>query len=87
MNVITPQVYLEMYGAPARDRLALFVAEAKASDPLIAVTVAVPTQYAGLSLRRSLDLQIRLPDVQGASGIQEPRPMFCSRRFHHVPHR
>ncbi|MDO8473134.1 MAG: hypothetical protein Q7T05_04875, partial [Dehalococcoidia bacterium] len=52
--IIKPQVYLEHYGPHARERLARLVAEVKASDPLVPVTVAVPTQYAGLSLRRGL---------------------------------
>ena len=53
-TTIKPQVYVEPYGPPARERLARLLAEAKTSDLLAAVTVAVPTQYAGLSLRRSL---------------------------------
>ena len=42
------------FGAEAREALAQFVARAKAADPLAAVTVVVPSNYTGLSLRREL---------------------------------
>jgi RecB family exonuclease len=68
--IIKPQVYLEPYGPHARERLARLVAEVKASDPLAPVTVAVPTQYVGLSLRRSL---------AGGSGLLNVRFMVVAR--------
>ena len=42
------------FGAEAREALAQFVTRAKAADPLAAVTVVVPSNYTGLSLRREL---------------------------------
>ena len=48
------QVYLEPYGRIARERLQALVAEAKADNPLAAVTVVPPNTYAGIALRRVL---------------------------------
>ncbi len=48
------KVYLEPYGRKARERLQALVAEAKADNPLAAVTVVPPNTYAGISLRRVL---------------------------------
>jgi len=42
------------FGAEAREALAGFVGRAKADDSLAAVTVVVPSNYTGLSLRREL---------------------------------
>ncbi len=42
------------YGRPAREALAEQIAAAKRSDPLAPVTVIVPSNYAGLSVRRAL---------------------------------
>ncbi|WP_419947363.1 PD-(D/E)XK nuclease family protein [Candidatus Poriferisodalis sp.] len=42
------------FGAEAREALADFVQRAKTDDPLAAVTVVVPSNYTGLSLRREL---------------------------------
>ncbi len=45
---------LEPLGLPARSRLSGLIGEAKSGDPLAPVTIAVPSPYAGLSLRRTL---------------------------------
>lgn len=48
------RVYLEPYGRIARERLQALVVEAKAGNPLAAVTVVPPNTYAGIGLRRVL---------------------------------
>ena len=50
-------------GAPALAALHTAIADAKADDPLSRVTVIVPTNYVGLSIRRSLARQ------QGVAGV------------------
>jgi len=47
-------VHLAAYGPEARRTLATVLTEAKRADPLAPVTVAVPSNYAGLLLRRLL---------------------------------
>ncbi|MGB6837835.1 MAG: PD-(D/E)XK nuclease family protein, partial [Dehalococcoidia bacterium] len=49
-----PPLHLVPYGSPALDALRDAIAESKGEDQLQPVTVAVPSNYAGLSLRRSL---------------------------------
>jgi len=49
-----PRAFVTELGLPARELLWTLVREAKRGDPLAPVTVAVPTPYAGLALRRDL---------------------------------
>jgi hypothetical protein len=58
------QLYLERYGMETQERLALLIREAKTDDPLAPVTIVVPSQYAGLSLRRSLGKKGGLVNVR-----------------------
>jgi ATP-dependent helicase/nuclease subunit B len=60
----TAQVVLEPHGPAAREALWRAVAAAKEGDPLRAVTVAVPSPYAGLSLRRELGSRSGLVNVR-----------------------
>lgn len=60
----TGDVVLEPHGPAARDALWRAVAAAKEGDPLRAVTVAVPSPYAGLSLRRELGSRSGLVNVR-----------------------
>ncbi len=55
---------LAPYGQPALDALERRVATLKASDPLALVTVIVPSNYAGLSIRRSLAARRPLVNVR-----------------------
>ena len=57
------------FGEPARQKLAQFVAEAKAGDPLAPVTVIVPSNYTGLALRRALASGVHGPMSSIGAGL------------------
>ncbi|MEX0666618.1 MAG: PD-(D/E)XK nuclease family protein [Acidimicrobiia bacterium] len=76
------------HGLAAREALAVVVAELQSDDPLAPVTVAVPSTYAALSLRRGLGAQrgfvnvrflalARVAELLGAPFLAEPnrRPL------------
>ena len=58
------RAFVTELGLPARELLWTLVREAKRGDPLAPVTVAVPTPYAGLALRRDLARRHGLVNVQ-----------------------
>lgn len=79
---------LVAHGAPARDALASVIAGVQSADRLAPVTVAVPSTYAGLSLRRSIGARqgfvnvrfmglARVAELLGAPFLAEPdrRPL------------
>ena len=60
----TPRLHLVKYGPQANRQLGDLIGEAKSGDPLTPVTVVVPSQYAGLSLRRVLAAKGGLVNVR-----------------------
>ncbi len=69
------RLLLTAFGRPARAALETLVAEAKGGDPLQPVTVAVPSAYSGLALRRH-DARF---GVAGAPGLVNVRFMTLNR--------
>ena len=68
------------YGPAATLALRDAIVRAKDGDPLAPVTVAVPSNYAGLSLRRSLGLgDLSLSAVSGRDGIVNVRFIVLAR--------
>jgi len=59
-----PRLLLAPHGERARDALWAAVDDAKARDPLAPVTVAVPSTYSGLALRRALGRRRGLVNVR-----------------------
>ena len=68
------------YGPPAARALRDAIVQAKRGDPLAPVTVAVPSNYAGLSLRRSLGIgDLSLAAVSGQQGLVNVRFLVLAR--------
>lgn len=57
------------YGPRAGELLRRLIAEAKAGDPLAPVTVVVPSNYVGVSVRRSMAREQLTPRGVGIAGI------------------
>ncbi len=68
---MVPSLRLVPYGPKAAVALRDAIVEAKAGDPLAPITVAVPSNYAGLSLRRRLGTGALLLD--GRAGLVNVR--------------
>src|SRR5918996_2124207 len=64
-----PALFVTAYGRPAAEVLRERVAAAKAGDPLAAVTVLVPTNYVGVSIRRLLATGALGPVTMRGSGV------------------
>jgi RecB family exonuclease len=64
-----PVLFVTAHGRPAAEALRERVAEAKADDPLAPVTVLVPTNYVGVSIRRLLATGALGPVTTRGAGI------------------
>jgi RecB family exonuclease len=75
-----PAVHLVQLGQGAQRALRDAIVDAKAGDPLAPVTVAVPSNYAGLSLRGTLGFgQLSLDSVSGREGLVNVRFLVLAR--------
>ena len=75
-----PLLHLVPYGPDATSALRDAIIAAKDGDPLAPVTVAVPSNYAGLSLRRTLGRgDLSFSDVSGLDGFVNVRFIVLAR--------
>lgn len=75
-----PALRLVPYGQAATRALRDAIVEAKAGDTLAPVSVAVPSNYAGLSLRRTLGVaELSLDAVSGRQGLVNVRFLVFAR--------
>jgi ATP-dependent helicase/nuclease subunit B len=64
MNDDTSRVILAAFGVPAVEATASLIERVRASDPIAPITVVVPSNYSGLSLRRELGWRQGLINVR-----------------------
>src|SRR3972149_5412989 len=75
-----PSLHLVPYGPPALSAVRDAIVEAKGGDPLAPVTVAVPSNYAGLSLRHRLGSgDLSFAAASGREGVVNVRFLVLAR--------